>query len=435
MMEGMSSARRAVMLVLVLATVQVASADPAKLAPPPDGPDSGPARTIGKFFDMYYQYAQDPEFCILSVRSAADSFKRNAEAIAQLTGPEQKTFEAYFKTQLVPYFARTSGGVEGMGTYNELVAKRLESQAWLTEHAPKGPASTPAEIGTYAAAERAYLERAAADSVWVEKAFAESPCLRWAARRTNELPALGDFGIYRRSWVAEPAARAKVRDLRAKLLPSLTAHRQAVSSMKNLGRGPFRAASDLGTALLVMASAVKNIDAENPKAELLQVWVKALDPTESALVAQELAGRAEARAEAVAWFAAKFALMGMPPAATDQRAAGDAKALGATAKALAVRVLSPMATFSENRTEFGDKVFSRAVHFAGKTFTFAQVVAGAPWKDWPADLGGPGTCSLVILTAMYYSAGANVALGKWELHSDTAYPIPCARKTATYTPE
>ena len=137
--------------------------------------------------------------------------------------------------------------------------------------------------------------------------------------------------------------------------------------------------------------------------------------------------------------------MAMPPAAADQRAAGDAKKLGATAKALAVRVLAPMTTFAEDRTEFAGKRFARpsdgvsvvapSFHFAGQTFTFAQVRAGAPWPDWPADLGGAGTCSLVILTAMKYTAGANVALGTWELHSDTTYPIACARKDATYAAE
>lgn len=205
--------------------------------------------------------------------------------------------------------------------------------------------------------------------------------------------------------------------------------------MAHFGHGPWRSASDLGTALLLMASAVKGIDAEQPKAELLKAWIAALDPTERALVAQELAGRAEARAAAVETFKAKLALMAMPPAAADQRAAGDAKKLGATAHALAVRVLAPMTTFAEDRTEFAGKTFARPVHFAGQTFTFAQVRAGAPWPDWPADLGGAGTCSLVILTAMKYTAGANVALGTWELHSDTTYPIACARKDATYGAE
>lgn len=404
------------------------------LPPPPAGNYSGAARTVFSFFNMYYNYAQDSEFCILSMRSAADSFKRNAETIATLPEPTRTQFAEYFQKQLVPFFARTSGGVEGMGTYNELVAKRQASQQWLTDNKPKGPAATAEEIAAYGAKEQAYLARAAEDSAWVERAFAINACMRWAERRSNEIPALGDFGIYRRSWVAEAPVRKMLRETRQRLVPELSAHAVANNTLKHQGQGPWRTAREMGDALLMMAAAVKNIDGENAKAQLVEHWIKALDATEGALLQQILAGRSEARAAALAFFKAKLDTMGLPEGVSDGAAAGQAKALGATQGALAVRVTSPMATFNEDRTEFAGKIFLRPVKFAGKTFAFALVRKGAPWKDWPTELGGSDLCSMVVLTGTYYSAGANVALNKWELHSDITYPIACSNKNKTYTP-
>ena len=412
----------------------VASAAPA-LPPPPEGAYAGAARTVFNFFNLYYGYAQDPEFCILSMRSAADSFKRNAETLRTLTGPEQAVLADYFQHQLVPYFSRTSGGVEGEGTYDELVARRQQSMAWLREHAPRATAAevqTAAQIEAYAATERAYLARAAEDSAWVERLFAASPCIRWAARRNNEIPALGDFGIYRRSWVAEAEVRGKVRAARAQLVPALAGHQQVRGQLDRAARQAFPSASSLGTTMLTVAAAVKQLDAEAALAERVRLWAAALDPVEGALVAELVAGRDQARADAVAWFSAQLKVMALPPAAADQSAAREARALGATSGALAVRVLSPMSSFSEDRTEFADKIFLRPVRFSGKTFTFAQVRRGAPWKDWPADLGAGDLCSLIILSGVYYSAGANVPLRKWELHSDSTYPVACQRKGETY---
>lgn len=419
-----------VLALALVSTTSVAHAD--ELAPPPSGNYSGAARTVANFFDTYYGYAKDPEFCILSMRSAADSFKRNAETIATLPEAEKTAFGAYFQTKLVPYFAKTSGGVEGMGTYNELVAKRQAAERWFKEHTPKGPASKAADIAAYGTVEKAYLERAAAESAWVEKAFAISPCLRWAARRTNEIPALGDFAIYRTAWVAEDAVRKQVRDWRSKLVPQLTAHGQAATTLQHMGKGPWKNSAELGTSLLVMASAVKNIDAEDGNAATVALWRDAVDTKEAALIDAGLTGRTQARADAVQFFDSKLQLMAMPPAVDDSTAASQAKALGATKGALAVRVIAPMQSFNESRTEFAGKRFARPVTFSGKTFSFAMVQKGPPWPVWPAGLGGKDLCSIVTLTAMFYSSGANVALKKWELHSDTAYPIACSRKDATY---
>lgn len=402
------------------------------LDPPPTGSYAGAALATYAFFNLYYNHSRDPEFCVLSIRGAGDAFKRNSQTISKLAGPEQQVFSDYFSHQLVPYFARTSEGVEGIGSYSELIGKREESMRWLREHTPSGPAETPAEIAAYVATERAYLERAASDSAWVEDLFARSPCIRWAARSSGELPALGEFGIYRQSWVNDAAVRAKLRALRAPLLPRLTTGQQTTGNRSRVGKDSYASATGLGTALLTTAATVQAIDSEDGKAALVELWAAKLDPVEGARVREVLVGRREARAAAQAFFSERLDLMGLPPAAADQSALREAKALGAIANALSVRALTAMTTFAEDRTGFAGKSFARPVRFAGKTFTFAQVRRGAPWPGWPRGLGGDDVCSLVIVTAVYYSSGADVSLRKWQQHSDSSYPIACARRHATY---
>jgi hypothetical protein len=417
--------------VLPICGLLAARADTAPtLSPPPEGDYRGAARSIASFFRLYYGYAQDPEFCVLGIRGAEESFQRNADAIATLAGPERRAFASYFQDQLMPYFARSSAGVEGLGTYPELIAKREEAIAWFLEHQPHGPATTVSEITAYAAAERAYLERAATESAWVEKAFGASACLRWAARRSNELPELSDFELFRTSWVAESAVRAELRQLRAPWLPTLTVDRQA--PRRRVGKDAFATVSGLGTELLAAAANIKAIDEEDAKAALLEVWASKLDPVEAALVRAQLTRRAEARAAAVEFFAERLPLMAMPAGTEDPLGARAAKALGTSARALSVRALSAMDSFSEDRSEFAGMVFRHPVRFSGKTFSVGQVRRGAPRPDWPRGIGGDDLCSLVILTAVTFGEGANVSIGKWITHSETTYPIECSRKNATY---
>ena len=422
------------------ATAALALAPTSSLAQPmpapPTGSSTGPARTVAGFFSLYYGYAQDPDFCILSMRSARDAFRRTAALLPDIKGSEGSAFATYFHDVLVPHFAPMAEGVPGLGTYEQLVARRTESMAFLRASAPHGPARTPAEIAAYAEAERGYLTRVAADEAWVEEVFARGPCVRWGARRSSEIPWLGDFGVYRDYWVNEDKVRVRLREERAKHLPQMRGHGIGANLLAHHVAGPWTGASSLGTTLLSVAGAIKAIDDDRDAAATMAVWIAELEPTESAALAQAVAERDRVRAELVAVFDQGVGEMGLPEAATDDPvAAAHLRKLCLGKGALATRVTGQMSRFREQRTEFAGKTFARPVQFAGKTFSFVVVRKGAPWPAWPSGLGaaiGGGLCHVQGFAAVMYQEGVGVKLDQWEVHSDTAYPIPCSRKSATF---
>lgn len=322
------------------ATAALALAPTSSLAQPmpapPTGSSTGPARTVAGFFSLYYGYAQDPDFCILSMRSARDAFRRTAALLPDIKGSEGSAFATYFHDVLVPHFAPMAEGVPGLGTYEQLVARRTESMAFLRASAPHGPARTPAEIAAYAEAERGYLTRVAADEAWVEEVFARGPCVRWGARRSSEIPWLGDFGVYRDYWVNEDKVRVRLREERAKHLPQMRGHGIGANLLAHHVAGPWTGASSLGTTLLSVAGAIKAIDDDRDAAATMAVWIAELEPTESAALAQAVAERDRVRAELVAVFDQRVGEMGLPEAATDDPvAAAHLRKLGLGKGALA----------------------------------------------------------------------------------------------------
>jgi hypothetical protein len=422
----------------VLATAAPSgAADP--LPPPPTGNFSGQGKGVVRFFSLYHRYAEDPDFCILSQRSARDAFKRHFELIPTLPPEEAKVFADYWNQHFFPYFGPHFDGVPGMGDYAALVARRKASMEWLKANFPKGPARTPDEIGRYAEAERVYLARVKADHEWVEQLFATSPCIRWAAKNNMEGGELYEFGIYRRSWVNDVEALAKVRAERAKLLPSVTVAGLGANALKRYGDDhAFKDSGDLGTALVELAGGVREIDADVDDVAALQVWIDKLGPEEGGELAKVLELRLALRARLVERFGALIQKMGLPAEEKDGAAAAQAKKLAGKG-ALVVRVTGKMTPIDFTTTDAGSgKRYVKPVRFVGKSFGFAVVAKGPPpnWDGWPKDLaaGLGDLCHVTSYFATYHTAGADVKLRTWNVTFGTAYPMLCARKTETFTP-
>ena len=423
--------------VVAVAATTAATARAQGLAPPPPGNYAGAARTVAHFFDTYYGYAQDPDFCFFSMRSAEDSFARNRETIRSLTGPEAQAFAAYYDDVLAPYFAPMRTGVPGYGTYDEIIAHREAAAAWLREHAPPvTPIETADDAARYIAAENAFLERVDAERAWTEGLIAAGPCIRYYIRRSSEHPRLGDFAAYRH-WISETAIAQQVVEIRGRAWPHLRGPAQGANTLEHHLAGPFRSPGDLGTALLVVAADVRAIDEEDGDAALLAQLGAGLTHGAQQPIAQLLAARAKIRGALAAWFAEHIAAMGVWPAVKDGGAAAAMKAYVGHARGLvAARVTSKLTSFDEVRSEFAGKVFITPVRFSGKTYSFHVVRKGPPWERWPRDLGiePAALCTVVGIAAVRYDRGAEVKRGVWEYNTDSPYPIRCVDADRTFAP-
>ncbi|MCX5747322.1 MAG: hypothetical protein NT062_33055 [Proteobacteria bacterium] len=414
-------------------------ADAAPLGPPPDGNLSGQGKAVRRFLLLYANYAQDPNFCVISQRSAKGSFERNAEIITQLPPEDAALLGPYFRDQFLPYFAPHFDGVPGLGTYDEIVARREASMAWLKANKAKGPAATPADIVRYTTEEKTYAARVHADHVWTEQLFAASACIRWAARSSMEGGKLYELGIYRRSWVNEQEALAQIHAARDALLPTLAGTQgHAPNVLKQIGGATsFASSSDLGVGLIELAGAVTSIDGETPAVATLQIWIANLVPSEAKRLRALLDERDKLRADLVAVFDRLLPTMGLPVEVKDGAGTAQMKKLIGKG-ALASRVIGKLESFDYSTTDAGNGMeYNRPVRFAGKHVTFTVVAKDPPFADhWPTGLGaaaGP-LCHATSFEADFYSAGQGKTLHVWELNGGTAMPIQCARKTATYAP-
>lgn len=406
----------------------------AELPPPPPGPTTGAGRTVAKFLELYYGYSRDPDFCIRSMRSAADAFTRNRATIADL-GPAGAELGAYLDQHLGPYFAPQWEGVPGFGTYAEVAARREATAAWIRANVPPStPIASVADAERYAAAENAFFEKVEAERAWTEALFAAGPCVRYFANHSNLDPQLGDFGAFRH-WIGDASIAQMVIDARTKAFPRIDGHARGASTLTHHVKGPFATASALGDALGMVVGSVRDIDADEPRVALYQTLADRLRRG-AAPIAQAMAQRTQIRARLVEWFQVSFPRMGVWPAVKDGAAAPLVKAWAKRAgKVVASRVTDRMAGFDEVRSEFAGNHYLRPVRFRGKTFGFQVVFAGPPWDGWPS-MGIPAAeiCHSLSVSAVRYDAGADVELGRWVYHLGTTNPIPCANKERVYTP-
>lgn len=422
------------LVIAVIAVGALAGRATAELPPPPPGPTAGPGRTVAKFLELYYGYARDPDFCIRSMRSAADSFARNRATITEL-GPEGAALGAYFEQHLAPYFAPQWEGVPGFGTYPEVVARREAAAAWIrANRPPQTPIATIADAERYAAAENAFLDRVETERAWTEGLFAAGPCIRYFANHSNLDPALGDFGVFRH-WISDASIVQMVVEARVAAFPRVDGHARGANTLTHHVKGPFASASALGDTLGMVAGAVRDIDADEPRVALYQTLAEQLRRGNEPIVAA-IAQRAQVRARLVDWFLANFPRMGVSPAVKDGAATPLVKAwVKRAGKIVAWRVTGRVETFDEARSEFAGNHYLRPVRFRGKTFAFQVVFAGPPWDSWPA-LGIPteAVCHSLSVSAVRYDAGADVERGRWVYHLGTSNAIPCANKERVYTP-
>lgn len=397
------------------------------LVPPPAlAPTTTAERYVAAFFAHYYARAIDPDFCILADTSARAAFRRVENLLPSLQIPHRFTYARYFHRHLAPAFAPSAHGVEGMGTYAELIARRDRTIAKLQRDLPRGPASTRDEIINYATTERRYLEQVQRERDWVNTLIAAGACIRRGIARDVPVPGINGFAVFRSYWVDDEKVRARLREQRRLVLPMLTADQHGAQLL--MRRDTAWDSATTGAELQSIASAIAAIDAEDSIASSWQLWIPHLEPTESAALRDRLSDRLRIRSELASRFDLVLAQTQLPDAVEDDKAQTYLSRLAVAKGTRNTRVIGQVARVRDHRHP---KASSTGPATVADTFAFAVIRNGAPSSDWPPGLGlrAPGgLCYVQPYVAIVYRHGEAVPIGKWQVNAQPAYPVACGNE-------